>query len=153
MGVCLSILLLFAGLVIGEVASVAIVGSYVGAPYTILAIILGVMLGVMLLAGRAFSTLQNAAEAWSKGEEIGPIVASSALVGLAGILFVIPGFLSDAAGLVLLLPPVRARMSRNLVGRVKAHAVRLHPGGPARRDEYIDAEGVERPGDPPRSLP
>jgi UPF0716 protein FxsA len=153
--VCLAIVLLFGAYVIGEVASIAILGSYVGALTTVLVIVAGVMLGVMLLAGRAFSTLQNAAEAWSKGEEIGPIVASSALVGLAGILFLLPGLLSDAAALALLLPPVRARMSRNLVGRVKAHAVRLHPrgAGPRKEDEYIDAEGVERPGDPPRSLP
>jgi UPF0716 protein FxsA len=154
--VCLSIVLLFGAYVIGEVASIAILGSYLGAGYTLLVIGLGVMLGVMLLAGRAFSTLQNAAEAWSKGEEIGPIVASSALVGLAGILFLLPGLLSDAAAIALLVPPVRGRMSRNLVGRVKAHAVRLHPrgpGGPSAKDEYIDAEGVERPGDPPPSLP
>lgn len=150
---CLSIVLLFLAYVIGEVASIAILGSYLGAIYTLLVIGAGIMLGVMLLAGRAFSTLQDAAEAWSKGEEIGPIVASSALVGLAGVLFVIPGVLSDAAAIALLLPPVRRRMAGNLVGRVKAHAVRLHPrrGGP--EGEYIDAEGVERPGEPPRSLP
>lgn len=153
MGVCLSIVLLFAAALIGEVASVAIFGSYLGIGYTLLAIAIGVGLGVMLLAGRAFTTLQDAGEAWSKGEEIGPIVASSALVGLAGILFVIPGFLSDAAAIVLILPPIRSRMAASLVGRVRAHAVRLHPRKTARGDEYIDADGVERPGDPPPSLP
>jgi UPF0716 protein FxsA len=154
--VCLSIVLLFAALVIGEVSSIAILGSYVGAPWTLLVLAIGVGLGVMLLAGRALGTLQDAAEAWSKGEEIGPILGSSALLGVAGILFLIPGLLSDVAAFALVLPPVRARMTRSLVGRVKAHAVRLHPrrgAAPAQGGEYIDTEGVERSGDPPPSLP
>ena len=150
---CLSIVLLFAAYVIGEVASIALLGSYLGAGYTLLVIGIGVALGIMLLAGRAFSTLQDAAEAWSKGEEIGPVVASSALLGLAGILFLVPGVLSDVAALALILPPVRGRMAASLVGRVRAHAVRLHPRGAPAGDEYIDAEGVEHPGEPPRSLP
>lgn len=153
---CLSIFLLFVAAVIGEVASIWILGSYVGVAYTLLALVLGGMLGVMLVSGRALTTLKSAGEAWSKGEEIGPVVASGALVGLAGILFFIPGLLSDAAALVLILPPVRARMARDLVDRVKAHAVRLHPGGAPSRaapGEYIDVEGVEHPGEPPRSLP
>jgi len=87
--VCLSIVLLFVAYVIGEVASIAILGSHVGTPYTLLVLAIGVGLGVMLLAGRALATLQNAAEAWSRGEEIGQVVASSALVGLAGILFLV----------------------------------------------------------------
>jgi len=162
--VCLSIVLLFVAYVIGEVASIAILGSHVGTPYTLLVLAIGVGLGVMLLAGRALATLQNAAEAWSRGEEIGQVVASSALVGLAGILFLVPGLLSDAAALVIILPPVRARMAGKLVGRVKVHAARLRPRGGAARGggEYIDADAVEQPspsssdgspGDPPRSLP
>lgn len=45
-----------------------------------------------------------------------PRTPDSALLMLAGVLLLVPGFVSDAAGLLLLLPPVRA-LIRSWIGQ------------------------------------
>lgn len=65
--------------------------------------------------------------------------AQTALLALAGVLLIIPGFLSDAAGLILLAPPVR-RAASTLLGdallrRLSARTVRIVPG-----DVIIDGQ-------------
>lgn len=54
-------------------------------------------------------------------------VGASSLLFVAGILLATPGILSDIAGLVLLLPPVRRRIATR-VGR----SMRMQPPGAAR---------------------
>lgn len=63
-----------------------------------------------------------------------------ALVLLAGVLLILPGFLGDSAGLLLLLPPVRALIGRGARGRMRAA-----PGFGVRQgpDVVIDGEFIE----------
>lgn len=49
-------------------------------------------------------------------------LAMGVLAGLAGVLLFLPGFLTDAAGLVLLLPPVRAALVARAAARMRARA-------------------------------
>lgn len=138
---CLAVALLGLAFVIGEVASIATLGSYLGVWPTLAVVALAGAIGVVLLRGRAFATFQKAVEAYRRGERLGPVVASGALVGLAGVLFLTPGALSDLIALVILLPPVRAVLARRMVARIGARA------------RVIDAQAYEKPGDPPPSLP
>jgi UPF0716 protein FxsA len=73
------------------------------------------------------------------------------LIAAAGVLLVIPGVVSDVAGLVLLLPPTRALVRRALMHWVRtrfrlvevddfAHA---GPNPPRRGDVIIDARVIE----------
>lgn len=48
-------------------------------------------------------------------------LAHGVLKGLAGVLLILPGFLTDALGLLLLLPPVRMALVAALARRVKVH--------------------------------
>jgi UPF0716 protein FxsA len=78
--------------------------------------------------------------------------ASRFLLMLAGILLVVPGFLSDIAGLVLLVPTLRHWLARRLMAKVEirhADARRdMGPQGPIIEGEAIEIEGVVEP--PPR---
>ena len=56
-------------------------------------------------------------------QEAGRALGGSALLFLAGILLATPGFLSDAAGLLLLLPPVRAAVGRMLARSMRSATV------------------------------
>lgn len=146
---CLGVVLLGLAYVIGEIASIAILASHIGGLNT--AGVLGVagLLGVAFLAGRTFATLQDAAEAFVRSEPIGPVIARSAIGAAAGVLFIVPGLLSDAIALVLLIPPVRGRAAQRIVDKTVGRA-RGHGHGEV---NVIDADAVERPGDPPHSLP
>lgn len=63
--------------------------------------------------------------------------------GLAGLLLVLPGFLTDALGLILLLPPVQDLLTARLMARVTV----VQPGGRAAPPEpdVIEADWEEVP--------
>ena len=121
---------------IGEVASLILLDSFTDGWTTLLVLAVAVAIGLALLAGRALATLRAAGMALVKGEEIGPVIAQGALVGVAGILLIMPGLLSDAAAVALLVPRWRARAGKNLSDRVHARIARRRMSG-----------------DPPRQLP
>jgi UPF0716 protein FxsA len=92
----------------------------------------GLLLGGAVVGGAvARNAGRRALQAWQQANATGVVpgdaLAANAMIVVAGALLMIPGVLSDLAGLVLLVPPVR----RVLAGRVRhALAARLrgHPG-------------------------
>ena len=85
---------------------------------------------------------------------MGPVVANGALLALAGVLLMIPGFVSDVAALVLLVPWTRRLVAAHLVKRFKAKVVTLggvHGMNLGRDGDVIDTTGVEvEPAPPPQ---
>jgi UPF0716 protein FxsA len=147
--------------IIAELASIAIASDLVGWLWTMAALAGGVVLGMTVLAGRGVSTMQKAAAAMQGGEPVGPVVVDGALIALAGVLFVIPGFVTDVAGLALLVPPVRA-MVRGRAKRWFQSRMVVMPGmgegrgrGARGEDGFIDVEGHEtrEPASRPLELP
>jgi UPF0716 protein FxsA len=96
-------------LVVGalEFALLLFVAHRIGALLTVLLVLVTSVLGGWLLrreGGRAWRALRDAANA---GRPVGP-QASDGVVGLASaLLLVIPGFLTDLAGLALRVPVAR----------------------------------------------
>ncbi|MGH3420852.1 MAG: FxsA family protein, partial [Streptosporangiaceae bacterium] len=65
------------------------------------------------------------------------------LITAAGVLVVVPGFVSDLFGLLLLLPPTRALVRRRILRSASRHTpARYAPG------EVVEGEVVD---EPPRS--
>ncbi len=95
--------------------------------------------------GRAWQRLREAVTA---GRLPGREVADGALVLVGGTLLLTPGFVTDALGLVLLLPLTRP-VARRLVTRVAARRVTVHVGGggpydrPPASGRVVDAEVVD----------
>lgn len=74
--------------------------------------------------------------------------AHSALIVLAGVLLILPGFLTDALGLVLLIPWVQdwivAELSRRAtMAAVKGGLHAMQHRHPAPREDVIEAKAVE----------
>lgn len=70
------------------------------------------------------------------------------LILVSGALLLVPGFLTGAVGLVLLLPPVRAVVRSVLIKRFRGGAqvmtaTRRPDGGRSRRGPVIDTEAVD----------
>lgn len=59
------------------------------------------------------------AQALRRGESPGHAAVKSALIGLSGLLFLVPGFLSDILGLIVLIPFVRSSIATRLLAKVK----------------------------------
>ncbi len=128
--------------IVAELASVTIAASYAGWLWTLAVLALAGGLGMAVLAGRGVTTLGRASTAMQGGAAVAPIVVDGALVALAGLLLLIPGFVSDVVAVVLLVPPLRAVVRNRVVGWLKQRMVVVAPDGRARPD-VIDTSGTE----------
>lgn len=107
--------LLLAGFVL-EIASIIWVGGAVGALPAILLLIAGGAVGISVFRS-AGSNAASALRSSIQHPGIQRNVASTALLRVfAGVLFISPGFFSDAFAILLLLPPVQ----QWLVSKIKA---------------------------------
>lgn len=126
--------LIFVVLPLVEIALFVKVGGLIGVMPTILLVILAAVSGMAIIRRQgmqAFTRLD--ADLAAGGDPFGP-VADRALVVVAGILLILPGFLSDAVALLLLVPPVRRALLRRGAASVtvRATTVYVRPRGPSR---------------------
>jgi UPF0716 protein FxsA len=106
------------------------VAEVIGGLLVVLLLILGAVVGSRLIKGAGLRALRNATTAFEQGRmpEPGSAETGTSLTVLAGLLLIVPGFLSDALALTLLFPPTRALW--RVVGRRAARRlVRTGPAG------------------------
>ena len=108
------LLLLFIGLPMVEIYVLIKVGHELGALWTI-ALLIGIAaLGSALLRLQGLATLANVQAAMARGELPTETILEGLVLLLAGVLMVTPGFVTDIAGFLFLLPPVRRGLARAL---------------------------------------
>ena len=90
------------------------VGSWIGAVPTVLLLLAVSLLGAALLRREGLRAWRAFSAATAGGRVPGREVADGVLVVLGGALLLTPGFVTDAVGLLLLLPPVRAAVRQSL---------------------------------------
>jgi UPF0716 protein FxsA len=108
------------------------------------------LLGVPLLRIQGRSALARVSLAVSQRRPPGRDAIDGALGLLGGVLLVVPGFVTDAVGALLLLPPSRALarrwISRRYASRVMAFAAtagRFASGGRTARPADVESTAVE----------
>jgi UPF0716 protein FxsA len=122
-----------------EIAALVLVGQVVGFWWTLGALVALTVLGVLLLRRETSRTYRALQEAVHSGRMPADEVTDAILVMLGGFLLILPGFLSDAVGLLLVLPFTRPLARRGLqayvAGRagVAVAAAGGTEGAPARR--------------------
>ena len=84
------------------------VGSEIGVLWTIATLIGVSVVGTWLAKREGFRVFRSFIETSRKGEVPTREMVHGVCVLVAGVLLFIPGFIGDALGLLLLLPPVRA---------------------------------------------
>jgi UPF0716 protein FxsA len=92
------------------------VGSWLGPGPTLLLLALGGAAGISVLRTEQFSLLSGLRHSLTAGEPLVPGLLDASLRGAAGLLLLIPGFLSDLAALGLLIPQLRRGIVRRLWG-------------------------------------
>lgn len=91
-----------------ELVVMAEVASSVGVAPTLALVISVSLFGLWLVRRQGAGVLRRARGAFDRGDLPTSEVLDGLLILTAGILLLIPGLLTDAVGLVLLVPPVRS---------------------------------------------
>lgn len=108
--------LVFLALTALEILILIQVGSWLGALPTIGLVILAAAAGMLLLRWQGFSMARRIRETLLRGEWPANEMMAGTLVMIAGILLILPGFLSDILALLLLLPWLRRTLIGHLPG-------------------------------------
>ena len=105
-----------------EIAGFVIVGSQIGVLATLALVIAAGVLGAVLLRVQGFGVMARVRRELDAGQDPSRELANGAMILVAGILLLIPGFFTDIIGLLLFLPPVRSLAWRFLKSRVVVSA-------------------------------
>ena len=90
-----------------EIAGFVIVGRQIGVLATIGLVLLAAVVGGMMMRLQGLGLLNRLQRELEAGKDPGRELAHGAMVLLAGILLMVPGFFTDIVGLLLFVPPVR----------------------------------------------
>lgn len=141
--------LLLVGLVVLELTVMIEVGSVIGALPTVGLLILTAVLGSSLVRSEGIKTLFNAQQKMQQGEMPGREVMGGMMLALAGLLLIIPGFVTDFFGILLLQPWLRNTLADKLIG---CNQFKMQMGGfQARQQPFDEVLGNDQPGQAPRS--
>lgn len=121
------------------------VAGAIGILWTVLLLVLGWPAGFWLMRAEGRSAWRRLSQAVTQGRPPGREAADGALVLLGGLLLIVPGFITDALGLLLLLAPTRAlaraAVVRNFQSRMLVAAARMAPRPAAGYD--VDSSAVD----------
>ena len=159
----LLILALLIGVPLAEIALFIEIGGFIGLWPTIATVILTAVLGTALLRQQGMATLRRAQMEMDAQRLPVRELFDGACLLVAGVLLLTPGFLTDAVGFILLVPPLRRTLGMGIWralqkrGNVHIHASGFggtqgpggagpHPGDPGRAGD--PRTGDPRSGDP-----
>lgn len=103
------------------------VASWIGVLDTIGVLLLVSLVGVFIVWRQGTSAWRRIREELATGKVPGASLVDGALIFAAGVLLIVPGFVSDAAGLVLLVPPARTGVRGVLRRRYTVQVVESPP--------------------------
>jgi UPF0716 protein FxsA len=123
-----------------ELAVLIAVGHAIGVLATIGLLILTSLVGTALLRREGARTLGAFVEALRARRPPHRELLDGMLITAAGVLVVVPGFVSDVLGLLLLLPPIRALVRRRILRSASRRTpARYAPG------DVIEGEIADEP--------
>lgn len=145
-------LLAFIGVPLIEIALFIQVGGFIGLWPTIAIVIATAMAGTALIRRQGLNTLQRAQQEMDAQRLPVRELFDGVCLLFAGAMLLTPGFLTDAVGFVLLVPPLR-RLLGNYAWRTLQNAKGVHfeMGGEQRfhgeTGPIVDADAVEIKGE------
>ncbi|MFS8183640.1 FxsA family protein [Pseudovibrio denitrificans] len=113
------------------------VGSVIGAIPTILLTVASAAAGTYMLRQQGLSLLMRMRAEMDAGRVPSHEMMHGAMIVFAGLMLLIPGFFTDAIGLLLFIPPVREVIGNYLARHVKVQNIHVNPGY-RRQDGTVD---------------
>jgi len=114
-------LVIFVGVPLLELYLLIQVGSEIGAFSTIALSVLTALIGTFLVRVQGFSVLLRVHQMLDRGEIPAFEVLDGALLLIAGLMLLLPGFITDTLGFLLLIPSLRRRLILRFVRVVPVH--------------------------------
>ena len=128
-----TILIYIIGLTIIEIYLFISIGSEIGALTTILLIFSTAIIGVYYAKYEGLKTLKSGFIQLSKGEPMGYEILSGAGIAFAALLLIIPGFLTDLIGFLLIFPITRKFLFKKISKKFENKIVKP-------KNNFIDGE-------------
>lgn len=123
-----------------EIAVFIVVGREIGVWWTLGGVFATAVLGTYLLRRQGFAILRRIQEESAQGAIPGRALGEGAMLLVAGILLLTPGFVTDAVGFGLFVPGVRGAIWRFLAARL-TQVVTVRAAG------FAGARGFAQPRD------
>ncbi len=136
----LPLLLLFIVVPLAELYVIIQVGQAIGALPTIGLLLLDSLLGSWLLRSQGRIVWRRFQGALASGRAPTGEVVDGALVILGGALLLAPGFITDAVGALMLLPPSRALLRRGILRNARSRLLMGVAGARRRRGRGRDSD-------------
>ncbi|WP_226680343.1 FxsA family protein [Sutcliffiella horikoshii] len=94
-------------------------GKLIGAIPTIMLIILTGVLGAWLAKYQGVSALRSAQQKMNSGQMPGDVIIDGLCILIGGVVLLTPGFITDAIGFALLLPPTRNLIKPSIMRAIR----------------------------------
>ncbi|HUC63432.1 MAG TPA: FxsA family protein [Alphaproteobacteria bacterium] len=149
------ILLAFLTLPFIEIAVFIRVGAAIGVLPTVALTLLSTAAGIALMRHQGLATLARARASAERNEPPVDEMLDGLCILLAGLLLIVPGFVTDALGLLLFIPAVRRRVRMRLWRGLEGRGGGRGPGGGGTviETDYVVIKEDRKPGDAPHGPP
>lgn len=140
-----------------EIAGFVWLGGKLGVALTLVWVIGAMLAGLALLRHTGLQAVSRLRAALAEGKEPGHSLIDAACFAAAALLLIIPGFVSDALALILLLPMTRHWLLRRTAAHFETRVYRSPSGtGATIHGEFTvvpDNDPAEPDGKPPPRIP
>ncbi|MEP3045236.1 MAG: FxsA family protein [Roseibium sp.] len=126
-----------------EIAVFVWVGGEIGALPTILLTVVTALAGTMMLRHQGLSLLMRMQTELDAGRAPGGEVMQGAMIVLASIFLLIPGFVTDTIGLLLFIPPIREALVNFIIARSNVVIVQNGTTQYRREDGVVDLDAED----------
>lgn len=143
MNVPFSVRLAFVVAVVAEIAVIVLLANLIGRWWTFVLVLATAFLGGWVIRKeglRAWTAIRDAVQVQQAQP---PELGSSQAAMAGGFLLVLPGFITDAIGLLLVLPVTQNWARRSFGRALRAGRPGQRPAGPTVQGDVIDGEVVD----------
>jgi UPF0716 protein FxsA len=110
-----------------EIAGFILVGQAIGLVPTLLGVLLAAIVGMSVIRWQGIALVRDLGATLRRGQLPARQLADAMLVGLAGVLLLLPGYFSDLVGILLLIPPLRGLIYAQLARRMTVVSASARP--------------------------
>lgn len=120
------LLLLFIFVPIIEIGLFIQVGGFLGLWPTIALVLITAFVGASLVRSQGLQTLMSVQNRLQQGELPAQQIFEGVMLAVAGVLLLTPGFMTDALGMLVLLPAPRAMIAKYLMSKMVVKSMGSH---------------------------
>jgi UPF0716 protein FxsA len=126
-----------------EIAFFVLIGQAIGLWLTLLGVLVTAVLGSLVLRVQGLSLINEIRATVGRGQLPARAIADAMMVGVAGLVLLLPGYFSDLIGILLLVPAVRMAIYTFLKSRfVLVSAATAGAAAGAHRDGRVEDGGT-----------